>query len=138
VDSDQERIVIAEALSFWVGGVPVQQGSKTVFNGRAVDSNQKLLRPWRAKVADAARAANAGRDPLDGPVLVVLEFRFVRPKSVKRAHPTVKPDLDKLARAVLDSLTTARVYKDDAQVVSLWPTKVYGAEPGVRVRVGHP
>jgi Holliday junction resolvase RusA-like endonuclease len=50
-----------------------------------------------------------------------------------RRYPTTKPDLDKLARAVLDALTGV-YYLDDAQVVSLDLQKAYthGA-PGVYI-----
>ena len=74
-------------------------------------------------------------DPLIGPVRVSLVFFIERPKSVKREHPSVRPDIDKLARAVLDGLTTAGVYSDDSQVVDLTASKVYGVPAGVAVQV---
>lgn len=72
---------------------------------------------------------------LTGPVSVSMVFGIQRPKSVskKRVYPTTKPDADKLARLVLDALTHV-VWADDAQVVQLEATKVYG-EPGVTVTV---
>lgn len=125
-------------LSFTVEGVPVPQGSKTVFNGRAVDANAKKLRPWRRQVVAAARAAMVAAgisEPFEGPLVLAHEFVFVRPKSVKRAHPSVKPDGDKLLRALCDALTDAGVWRDDAQMVR-WPGgKVYGPTPGARVSV---
>lgn len=131
-------MIARTVLSFLVPGKPVQQGSKTVFNGRAVDSNQKQLRPWRAAVsgAAAAEALARGVETLEGPVAVVIEFRFERPKTVKRAFPAVKPDVDKLERSVLDALTDARVFGDDAQVVVLKGTKVYAETAGAFVQVG--
>ncbi|MFD5599213.1 RusA family crossover junction endodeoxyribonuclease [Leucobacter sp. NPDC058333] len=125
-------------LSFHVAGVPVPQGSKTVFNGRAVDANAKKLRPWRRHVTATARAAMVAaglNEPLDGPLVLAQEFVFERPKSVKRAHPSVKPDGDKLLRALCDALTDAGVWRDDSQMVQ-WPgRKVYGPNPGVQVSV---
>jgi Holliday junction resolvase RusA-like endonuclease len=57
-------------------------------------------------------------------------------------YVTCTPDLDKLIRAVQDSLKTAGVYKDDSQVVGYagFPLtcKRYtnpGEEPGARIRV---
>ncbi len=125
-------------LSFVVPGKPVQQGSKTVFNGRAVDSNQKRLKPWRAAVAAeaSAEALSRGVETLEGPVAVVIEFRFERPKTVRREWPAVQPDVDKLERAILDALTDARVFRDDAQVVVLKGTKVYAEAAGAHVSVG--
>lgn len=132
---------VEEVLRLFVPGTPVPQGSKTAYvvGKRAVvaDANGKALKPWRKTVTAAAVTALAGRPALrDEPVAVVLQFRFVRPKSVRREHPHVKPDIDKLARAVLDGLTDAGVWGDDSQVIDLHPTKAYAAEAGVLVRVG--
>jgi len=133
-------------VTFCVPGVPRPQGSKTLMRGRLLDANAARLRPWREAVALVAAAAAACPALLTGPVRVSLTFTLPRPAS----HP-LRPrseavrervrlpigrgtgDVDKLARAVLDSLT-GTVYVDDAQVVDLWACKVYGA-PGVQVTV---
>jgi Holliday junction resolvase RusA-like endonuclease len=128
-----------EVVSFLVPGKPVQQGSKQgyVVGKRAVlvDANKTELKPWRAKVTAAARAAHEGSKLL-GAVVVAVEFRFVRPKTVKRAWPAVKPDLDKLERAILDGVTDAGVWADDSQVVRMSSSKVYAEVPGAWVRIG--
>lgn len=124
---------------FFVAGRPIQQGSKTAFvvGGRAVmtDQNHKTLKPWRRDVARAAADAHSG-PRLEGAVEVLAEFFLERPASVKRELPTVYPDLDKFVRALLDGITQAEtVWRDDAQVVVLQASKVYGQTPGVRVRI---
>lgn len=43
-------------------------------------------------------------------------------------QPSVRPDLDKLCRAVLDALTDAGIWHDDSQVCSLSAIKVYADE----------
>lgn len=128
-------------LTFWVAGTPVQQGSKTAFvvKGKAVmtDQNAKTLKPWRATVTRDAREA-AQRHPLFvGPIAVTLEFGMPRGATVRRARPSVTPDLDKLVRAVLDGLTDAGVWGDDGQVVDLHATEFYAdeREPGVQITV---
>jgi hypothetical protein len=66
-----------------------------------------------------------------------MHFVFVRPESIKahkRPYPVVKPDLDKLMRAVLDSLTGV-IYVDDSQVVKAEPTKDYGPRESVTIHV---
>lgn len=125
---------------FFVPGIPQQQGSKTgwVVGGRAVlfDQNAKQLKPWRAQVAQVAAATFRHRGRLDGPVRVEATFVLPRPKSVKRDRPHVRPDLDKLVRALGDGISDAgNVWHDDAQVVQLVVEKVYGAAPGVHVDV---
>ena len=70
-------------------------------------------------------------------MFVSLGFAFLRPKSVskkKRPYVTVKPDVDKLARAVLDAMTGV-VFRDDAQVVKLEVEKQYSAMAGVGIAV---
>jgi crossover junction endodeoxyribonuclease RusA len=47
----------------------------------------------------------------------------------------VRPDLDKLVRAVLDALSEAGVWRDDAQVVSVVARKAYGSAPGLTVEI---
>ena len=65
-----------------------------------------------------------GSEMLDGPVAVEVAFFLPRGKTVKRKQPAVKPDLDKLVRAVLDALT-GYCYKDDGQVVRVVAVKEY-------------
>lgn len=125
-------------------GDPVPQGSKKAFarisGGKAfatiVDDNKRGLKAWRTDIANELRQAlrKAEPDPVGfrpafsgEPVGLTAQFSFVKPKSVKREHMTVKPDVDKLVRAVLDALT-GLAYKDDSQVVTLAVTKTYRAE----------
>ncbi len=130
---------VVQVFEFHVDGPPVQQGSKTAYirGGRAMvtDQNQKTLRPYRERVSYAAGQAYRG-EQLEGAVVIVLEFSFVRPKSVRRDRPFVKPDIDKLQRSVLDALTDSGVIRDDAQVTKITAEKVYAESAGVHVRVG--
>ena len=58
--------------------------------------------------------------PLDLPVGVMITFYMPRPASdKKRVWAYTKPDVDKLVRSTLDSLTEAGVLIDDSRVVSL-------------------
>lgn len=133
---------MTQLLSFTVYGVAQPQGSARAFivNGRAVvTSANKHLKGWRDAVSAEARAQMNGLPPYDGPIEVRASFYLPRPKSVRRQHPTVKPDVDKLTRALLDSLTYT-VVGDDAQVVSLQVSKHYTdstvLEPCVSVWIG--
>lgn len=130
-----------ERLEFRVKGVPIPQGSKRNYGvGRMVEANPELM-PWRDLVrAEAERTAfEVGWTTAEGPVMVGLSFTLIRPKSVRRLFPTVKPDLDKLTRAVNDALTIARVVHDDALIISSAQSKRYASDtnkvPGVYVVV---
>lgn len=126
--------------SFFVPGVPVPQGSKRAFarGGKAwlVEANPRH-KDWRSTVsAHALEARPAGSPILDGPISITLHFQFIRPKSCpkKRTRPEVKPDIDKLVRAVADSITGILI-RDDAQIVDLVARKVYADCAGVHVRI---
>lgn len=139
--------MIEPLLTLWIPGVPQPQGSKRLFGGRLVEGNDKTLRPWRANIAGEARAEfQRYGGPTGDAVAVTLGFMFSRPKShygtgrnageIKSSAPaykSTKPDVDKLARAVLDALTGI-VYVDDSQVSDLRVWKDWGP-PGVSIRV---
>ena len=61
------------------------------------------------------------------PVGLRVTFHMPRGKTVKREHPHVRPDLDKLLRAVLDGLTGV-VFADDAQVCQVVTVKRYAED----------
>lgn len=128
-------------VTFTVHGTPTPQGSTKAFvnkrtgHAQITYDNAATLGSWRQDIA--ARAQDAGVALIDGPVQVRATFGFLRPASVtakKRPLPVVKPDIDKLVRALLDALT-GLAYHDDAQVVSLDVVKVYAAAPGLRCHV---
>lgn len=128
-------------------GDPAPQGSKRyVGNGRMIESC-KRLKPWREQIIADAQAL-ALPQTITGAVSVSLVFCFTRPKAHLNskgalkpsapAYKVTKPDADKLARAVLDSLTIAGIIKDDALVNTLSVQKRYcvGTEaPGVLITV---
>lgn len=127
-------------VEFFVPGVPVPQGSKTqgMRGGEPVmwEANKKTM-SWRRKVQwHAVRYRDSF--PADEPVEMTCKFFFERPKTVKRPHFIVKPDLDKLTRAIGDALSSAKVYGDDKQIVCFGAGhgKYYadgGQKPGVLI-----
>ena len=125
------------SVEFYVPGVPVPQGSKKSIPHKAsgqfvmIDAHPGL-KAWRRTVTDVARE-HFGEYGRHAPLMVLARFNLPRPKSVKRDHPAVKPDLDKLTRALLDGITDAGVWVDDGQVITLHVDKRYGEAPGVHV-----
>lgn len=114
-------------LAFFVPGLPKPQGSKRhVGNGVMVESAN--IGDWRTAVSLMAnRAVRVSTWPWDvnGPIEVALTFHLQAPKTRPRELPFVKPDIDKLARAVLDALEVARIYRGDQQVTDLIARKRY-------------
>lgn len=119
--------------AFFTRGRPVPQGSLKFIHGRPIHVRAADLAVWRADIARNAQME--GYVPVQGAVKVTCSFVFHIPKSVKnRTLPWVKPDLDKLVRAVLDGLTGV-AYEDDSQVVILQARKTYGAIEGVWIEI---
>jgi len=148
-------------LDIDVPGDPAPQGSKRLLRSPSgklatVESSARVA-PWRTDVRDAILTAldpspTRPHPPHTGPVEVNLTFRLRRPaahhtganrtRPVRESAPpyhTGKPDVDKLARAVLDAIdSTGIVYVDDAQVAVLAVGKLYaspGEPPGVHITV---
>jgi Holliday junction resolvase RusA-like endonuclease len=81
-----------------------------------------------------------GMFPKGTPVAVEMEFWMPCPKKIKTKQDefvTTKPDLDNMEKAVLDALTTAGVWYDDAQVAKVAKLKArnLGVEPGMHLLV---
>lgn len=129
-------------LEIEVYGDPAPQGSKRVFNGRVVEAAGEKLKRWRKAIAAACVAARENNDVFfTGPVEVQVTFYLPRPKTVpmqKRLLPIVPPDLDKLARGLLDGIGQSEmIWGDDSQVVCLRAKKYYadGCEPGAKIEI---
>lgn len=143
-------------LDLWVPGRPRTKGSlrggRTGAGGvRLADS--KLSKLWRADVENAVVRRIADEDlsvpegrkgrwrlrggwPILDPVVVSVTFQYERVKA-DDWYPTGQNfgDVDKLLRNVLDALQSAGLYKDDAQVQSVFGRKVFGVEAGASIVV---
>lgn len=129
------------AITFTVFGTPRPQGSTRAFVPKGwsrpiITSDNPKLKPWRQQIAGAAVALNIQPFERDVALAMSLSFYFEKPPSAKkRIYPTVKPDSDKLIRAILDSLTGI-LYADDAQVVRFNRIeKLYGQPERVEIQV---
>lgn len=110
-----------------------------------VFSDNSALKGWEKTVRVSAMVKKA--KPIEGPIEIRLSFFLPRPKAhfgtgrnagkVKPSAPknhTSKPDVDKLARAVLDGLT-GTAWGDDAQVETITATKQYAEQDKERAEV---
>ena len=127
----------------FIEGTPIPQGSKSVTRrGRMYEANKKL-RPWRATMETAltawVREYGDAWEPLDGPLEASVTFWMPKPKRPKYEHPAVKPDTDKLQRALGDALTNAGVITDDARITTWHARKRYSLiAPGVEIHYIRP
>jgi len=138
-----------DSFSFTVfGSEPRPQGSKKYVGSRRTAAGNNIpliieaspgLPVWRKAVSDAVVQAmhdSGDMSKFDGAVKVEAVFYVTRKRTVTRDLPTVPPDVDKLARSLLDSLKP--VWKDDSQVVRLEVSKKYATgQAGVAVTISN-
>jgi len=129
------------SIRIFVHGKPSSQGSKVA--GQRKDGRYfvrpatKTERPWRQLVVDMLSQKWEG-PPIEGGFELTMTFAFVRPKSgegKKRPSLSVRPEGDKLQRAVQDALKLAGVIREDGQMVAWQGVKEYRARPGVEIEV---
>lgn len=82
-------------------------------------------------------------EPLDGPLTLVVHFTFPWRKSETKKRLAmfalmpidVRPDVDNVAKALCDVMTTLGFWKDDSQLSSLCLHKAYGDRAGISVNL---
>lgn len=122
-------------MELWVSGIePAPQGSKRYLgNGRFIEASKKL-EPFRNAIGQAVKdyfEAHPEAVTFTDPVEVEATFVLPKPKTVKRPWPSVAPDLDKLQRALGDSVSLEKycgqpLIQDDSLIVTWHAQKVYG------------
>lgn len=124
-----------QSLNFRVNGLPAPKGSVTrMRNGAYLPAGTAASRMnfqnWKDNIASAARVHMGEQKPWHGGIRMMAEFQLPVPTTTIRKHqrgwfPHVKrPDVDKLARALLDPLKGI-AWVDDSQVCFLTVNKVY-------------
>jgi Holliday junction resolvase RusA-like endonuclease len=118
---DPNRFVVlripGDAKPFGTKIAKLPRGARTRKTARA--------ETYENQVRAAAIEAIGEREPIVGPVFVSIRCTFLRPASELRVKKTPgarfrtkTPDVDKVARLVLDALSGV-VYRDDAEVAVL-------------------
>lgn len=125
----------------FIEGVPIAQPRPRVYAGMAVSDSPKS-KAWKQAIAWGW--VSGGGAFFSGPCLVTIDAYLPRPKRLMRkkdpdgAIPApVRPDLDNLAKAILDGLQGV-AYADDGAVCELRIRKLYagkGDPPGAVIAV---
>lgn len=131
-------------VSFRVDGVPVAKGRPKFRSlGKFVSTyTPKKTKEYEEIVAFKARQAMGETEPLETPIRAFLHFYLPVPASYSKKRTQAcldgsekhikKPDLDNMAKSVLDAMNGI-CYLDDGQIVDLHIHKKYGAEPCVQI-----
>ena len=124
---------------------PEAQGSTRAFipkgwNRPVITAASKKQKPWRQEVTRAAIEVveqNGGEIiPRETSVCIRMDFYLRRPASKPKriTRPTTKPDCDKLARLIFDSLTGI-IFEDDSQICDAIISKNYRQPERVEITV---
>lgn len=121
----------------FIPGTPIPQGSKSVTRTGVMFESNNRLKPWRETMSNALTAWTGtwygAWEPYDGPLLVEVTFGMPKPQRPKYTLPAVKPDADKLCRALGDSMTASGLIRDDARICTWIARKRYSDTPGVTI-----
>lgn len=136
-------------IEFKVEGKAVPQPRPRVVrmrNGqtRAYNSEKSVVYKRIVKAAALSEMNKQRLTMTDRPLAMRLTFVFTPPKSYTKKkieavksgelRYTKKPDLDNLAKAILDACNNT-VYKDDSQIITLSINKEYGHTDHVAVKI---
>ena len=126
-------------LRFTVPGEPRAKERPRVYNGHAFTPDK--TKHYEAEVKFWYYQC-VGREKLDGEIKAEINAYYKIPKSVSKKkrqqmidgtiRPTKRPDLDNVAKSILDALNGI-AYHDDSAVVSLHVEKWWSDEPRVEV-----
>ncbi len=131
-------------VRFTVAGIPVPKGRPRAIStpaGIRMHTPKKTA-TYERKVRGSAIVAMNGSKPFARPVSLEVEIIVPIPASWSKKRQTLarigvicatkKPDADNVLKAVKDAMNGV-VYSDDAQVVEINLSKVYGEHPRVEV-----
>lgn len=140
------RALSPQTVSFIVPGKPRPKGRPraTSVNGRAHVYTPRGTVNYEALVAMTGRAAMGADRLIDGGVDISIVIGLRPPPSASsrvksemlqgRLLPTKRPDVDNVAKAIVDALNGI-VFRDDRNIIKLVVEKRYAPEDGVEVVV---
>lgn len=104
--------------------------------------NSGPIKAYKAAIAEAfMEVVGEGFEPLKGPLLLSILFIFERPYArMKEEAHIIKPDLDNLAKGVMDALNGI-AWHDDSQIMGLnlakdWASTHLGGKSGRKLESG--
>ena len=136
-----------QQITVWVEGEPRGKGRPRF--GRTYSGTPCTYTDGRTRAEEERirllSMASRPPVPLVGPLYLVVVARMPVPQSFSatrraqalqgRLHPTGRPDVDNVAKLVLDALN-GLYWRDDAQIVEMAASKAYGLTPGLQITVG--
>ena len=121
-----------------------QRTSTTIEDSRVKHYTPGKTRKFEKDLGLFANQSMEGKEPLKGPLKVIITFKMPIPKSWPKWKqsgaregsivPTAKPDIDNLLKSALDACN-AIVWEDDNQIVDLYTRMRFADTPSVNMIV---
>lgn len=132
------------SIAFFAPCVPptaTSQGKGAFIAGKTIRFFKKTRQKQAENTLWAILQPHRPQDPFSGPLSLVLTFRYPWRKSERKAIQrrfslcpiATRPDVDNLAKACIDVMTTLGYWRDDGQIASLCLHKEYADTPGISV-----
>ena len=107
---------------------------------RVVNGKPMFYEPEKVKAAKKllirGLIRHAPLEPMEGPLVLKVEWRFPKGKSHKDGEwRTTRPDTDNLQKLLKDCMTYCGFWKDDAQVVREEVEKLWADQPGLHITI---
>ena len=128
-------------ITLSIPGEPVAKGRPRVMKSGIAFTPKKTLN-YETLIKELYIIENRKQPMLTGELKARIDAFFTIPKATpkktrlkmlnRETRPTKRPDLDNVAKAVLDALN-GLAYQDDSQIVSLTINKFYSEVPGVEI-----
>lgn len=128
-------------IEFTVYGEPRGKERPRVYNGHAFTPQK--TKDYENEVRYSFLTSD-NKEEIEGEIYAEIKAFYKIPKSVSKKRkqlmisgeirPTKKPDLDNIAKAILDALN-GLAYHDDSQVVEMKVEKYWSENPRVEIKI---
>lgn len=135
------------SLTFFIKCVPPsttsQQKGAFAMKGGGVRFYTKAKNKVAGNLYAALLLPHVPKEPLKGPLCLIVEFILPWRKSEKKAviktyreYPcATRPDCSNRIKQLEDVMTSLGFWEDDGQISSLVVRKMYGDTPGIRINI---
>ena len=134
-------------VEFTVVGIPKPQARPKVFH-RTLKSGRPFIHTYSPKsdwyhlvYVKALEEKEKLKTRLSGALGLALRFGLPIPKSISKKkkkalhYVSKRPDIDNLAKAVMDAINQVGIWEDDSQIAVLEVSKTYEEEPSCKILI---
>ena len=115
--------------------VTAQEHKVRIIHGKPMFYDTPKLKAARS-VFESLLRRHRPEAPLEGPLALTVEWRFLTKSRAEGSYRTTRPDTENLQKLLKDAMTRAGFWKDDSQVCRETVTKRWSRNaPGLSIKV---